>query len=138
MVPMTMPAMNGSVEPVKYGMPMLIMTADSMASTRMIGRETERKMMAMMTNTATIEAVSTFLKSTPAIVTRSLFIGASPVISAFSSYFLTMLSIFVSCSFCSSDAGMYLEFTMMSWRPPETNRLLISSGITSDGISPPT
>ena len=99
---MTMLAMKGSESSIKYGMPMLMAMAASMLATSSTGTDKLRKDSAMMTSTAAMDQMLTFLKSSSAISTRSFIMAPSPVTRPSGSASLTRRTSSSTCAFSAS------------------------------------
>ena len=60
---MTIGAINGKTEPVTYGIPILILIANSIVATKIIGKAIDLKVIAMIIKIKIIETALTILKS---------------------------------------------------------------------------
>lgn len=92
-VPITIPAINGSFVPVNAGIPMLMKIANSITATKIIGKDIDLNTHAIIKKIAPMDTVLTTLKSWFVIVIKSFVQGASPISIAFLSYFFIIFSI---------------------------------------------
>ena len=130
--------MKGSEVPVKCANPKLIKMENSITATKIIGRVMLFSTRAMMIKIATMEMVSTTLKSLSVISIRSLVQGASPMSIPVLSYFFKMVFKVSICAFTSSVAVAYSELTKRSSQSSLFNTELILSGSISSGTRLPT
>ena len=103
--------MNGISTPVKYGTPIFINIANSIAVTNKTGNDIDLRTSNISTNITAILVTLTFLKSWSVVCTKSFIRGPSPATIAFLSYDLTILLTASICSFNSSVAISYVELT---------------------------